>query len=75
MNFDDVMLYGLDWELFIWDVIIFQLWHMVIADYGDSVAISIFLTYMCDKIIIIARSIAGEKNLSRRSVIDNKFFI
>jgi len=75
MNFDDVMLYGLDWELFIWDVIIFQLWQMVIADYGDSVAISIFLTYMCDKIIIIARSIAGEKNLSRRSVIDNKFFI
>lgn len=75
MNFDDVLLYGLDWDLFIWDIFIFQLWQLVIADYGDSVAIAMFLTYMCDKIIVISRSIAGEKNLSKKSIIDNKFFI
>jgi len=75
MNFDDVMLYGLDWELFVWDVIIFQLWQMVIADYGDSVAIACFLTFMCDKVLMVGRTIAGEKNLSKKSIIDNKFFI
>ena len=48
---------------------------MVIAEFGDSVAISMLLTYMCDKILMVYRSIAGEKNLSKKSIIDNKFFI
>ncbi len=75
MNFDEIMLYGLDWELFCWDVIVFQLWQLVLADYGDSIAISMLLTFMCDKFMIVTRALSGEKNLSAKSIIDNKFFI
>ena len=71
MNFDKVLLSGIEWELFIFDIFVYQMWMLTL----DSCAISIFLTYICDKILYTARAFWGEKNISRKSIIDNKFFM
>lgn len=71
MNFDEVLISGIEWEWFIWDIFVYQMWMLTL----NSCAISIFLTFICDKILYTARAFWGEKNLSRKAIIDNKFFM
>jgi len=76
MNYDEVMLYGIDWELFIWNIVVFQFWMVVLTDYNvDKFAISVVLTFLIDKGLMITKAFFGERNLSKKAMIDNKFFI
>jgi len=76
MNYDDIMLYGIDWDLFIWNIVVFQFWIIVLSNYKfDVFALSVVLTYLIDKALMITKSFFGERNLSRKAMIDNKFFI
>ena len=76
MNYDDIMLYGIDWELFIWNIVVFQFWIIVLSNYNfDVFALSVVLTYLIDKALMITKSFFGERNLSKKAMIDNKFFI
>lgn len=70
-SFDSVLLFGIDWEWYILNIYTFQMWMLTI----DSLAQSIMLTLICDKILISVRSFVGERNLSKKSIIDNKFFV
>lgn len=69
--FDSVLLFGLDWEWFVLNIYVFQMWMLTV----DSCAQSIMLTLLCDKIMIFIRGWFGERNLSKKSIIDNKFFV
>ena len=41
----------------------------------DNCAISIYLTFICDRILFEIRKLFCEKNLARKAIIDNKFFM
>jgi hypothetical protein len=41
----------------------------------DSLAISVYLTFICDQILFNARKFWCEKNLARKAIIDNRFFM
>jgi succinate-acetate transporter protein len=71
MNFDSVLYSGIEWELYIWNIFIYQMWMLTL----DSCAIALFLTFICDKIVNSIRSFFAEKNLSKKAIIDNKFFM
>ncbi len=70
MDFDNCLITGIEWEWFIWDIYIFQMWQLTIG----SLHLSVFLTFICDQMMFYARSFFGEKNLARKAIIDNKFF-
>ncbi len=70
-SWESVLFSGIEWEWYIWNVFVFQMWMLTI----DSAAISIFLTFICDRLLFNARSFWCEKNLARKAIIDNKFFM
>lgn len=70
MNFDKVMLSGIEWELYIWNIFMYQMWMLTL----DSCAIALFLTFVGDMLLNIIRSFLAEKNLSKKAIIDDKFF-
>ncbi len=70
MTFDDVLLSGIEWDWFIWDIFMFQMWQLTIG----NTYIAIYLTFICDEIMFRARTFFGEKNLAKKAIIDNKFF-
>jgi meckelin len=70
MNFDEVLILGIEWDWFIWDLFIFQMFQLTI----NNTYISIYLTFICDEIMFKARTFFGEKNLAKKAIIDNKFF-
>ena len=39
-----------------------------------NIEIGIFLTFLCDQILYFVRVFLGEKNVSKKAVIDNRFF-
>lgn len=69
-SFDNVLIFGIDWEWYLFNIYTFQMWMLTI----ESCALSIMLTLICDMILTGIRSFCGEKNLSKKSIIDNKFF-
>ena len=70
MSFDECLITGIEWDWFLWDIFMFQMWMLTI----NSLWISIFCTYVCDKIMFWSRTFFGEKNLAKKAFIDNKFF-
>jgi meckelin len=69
-NFDECLLTGIEWDWFVWDIFVFQMWQLTIG----NLYLSCYLTWMCDWIMFKARTFFGEKNLARKAIIDNKFF-
>ncbi len=70
LSFDDVLFSGMEWEWFIMDVYLFQLWMRVL----DDTEIAIFLTYIIDYTLAFVRKFFGEKNVAKKAVIDERFF-
>lgn len=70
INFDECLLSGIEWDWFVWDIFVFQMWQLTIG----NLYLSCYLTWMCDWIMFKARTFFGEKNLARKAIIDNKFF-
>lgn len=69
-NFDDVLFSGMEWDWFLMDVFLFQMWTLALK----NCEIAIFLTFLCDQILYYIRVFLGEKNISKKAVIDNRFF-
>ena len=70
-TFDTILLFGIDWEWYLLNIYIFEMWMLTL----NSFAISIMLTLVCDKIMIGLRSWYGERNIAKKSIIDTKFFV
>ena len=69
-NFDDVLFSGMEWDWFIMDVFLLQMWMIALK----NIEIGFFLTFLCDQILYFIRVFLGEKNVSKKAVIDNRFF-
>lgn len=69
-SFDNVLLFGIDWEWYLFNIYVFQMWMITI----QSFSLSIMLTLICDRILTSIKRFCGEKNLSKKAIIDNKFF-
>lgn len=69
-SFDNILLFGIDWEWYLLNIYTFQMWMLTV----DSFAQSIMLTLICDKLLIFIRSWCGLRNLSKKSIINDKFF-
>lgn len=70
-SFDNVLLFGVDWEWYLFNIYTFQMWMLTL----ESCAFSMMMTLLLDRILIKIRDFSGEKNLSRKTIIDNKFFV
>jgi hypothetical protein len=71
MNFDTILFYGIEWEWFIWNIFVFQFWQTVLG----WITMSCMLTIIFDEFFRWIRSVLAEKNLARKSIIDNKFLL
>ena len=76
VNFDNVLFMGMEIEWLISVIYWWQMWTITLERYGggaQSFALSIFLTYVCEKILFKIRIFFGEKNVAKKAVIDNRF--
>ena len=70
LKFDDVFFSGMEWEWMMMDMFIYQFWTRIL----HNCEIGILLTYICDYFLYYIRAYLGEKNVSKKSVIDERFF-
>ena len=68
-NFDDLLFCGMEWEWFVMDLFIFQLFMMII----DDVFIPILITYIADNILYYIRCYLGDANVAKKAVVDDRF--
>ena len=68
-NFDDLLFCGMEWEWFIMDLFIFQLFMMVI----DDDFISMMITFLIDNLLYYIRCYLGDSNVAKKAVVDDRF--
>ena len=76
VNFDNVLFMGMEIEWLIMVIYIWQMWTITLERYGGgakSFSLSIFLTYVCEKLLFKIRISFREKNITKKAVIDNRF--
>lgn len=69
MNFDEVLFCGMEFEWFIFEVFMFQMWMRAL----NNMEIAFFLTFVCEKFLSIIRNIFVEKNIGKKAVVDTRF--
>ena len=72
-NFDDVLFIGMELEWLIFVIYCWQMWVIALQRYGQSMPMSIFLTYILEQIFFRVRVFFGEKNVAKKAVVDNRF--
>ena len=73
-NFDNVLFTGMELEWLIMVIYWFQMWTIALDKYGHSMAISVLLTYIIEKVLFKCRVFFGERNVARKAIIDDRFF-
>ena len=73
-NFDNVLFTGMELEWLIMVIYWFQMWTIALDKYGNSMALSVFLTYIVEKVLFKCRVFFGERNVARKAIIDDRFF-
>jgi meckelin len=69
--FSRVLFYGIEYQLLVFDILMFTAFD---AETG-SFASAAFLTWLIGSLVDFARATLGEANISRKSLIDNRFLI
>ena len=72
-NFEDVLFIGMELEWLIFVIYIFNMWCIALEKYGQSLPISILMTYIMEKMFWKIRIFFGEKNVAKKAVVDNRF--
>ena len=49
------------------------MWVIALQRYGQSMPMSIFLTYILEQLFFRVRVFFGEKNVAKKAVVDNRF--
>lgn len=70
-SFDSVMLYGHEFSLTIFEVLVFSFTDLFTGDF----LISALVTYIVTKAIAVIRYTLGKKNLATKTLIDRRFLI
>ena len=70
-SFDSVLLYGHEFSLTIFEVLVFSFTDLFAADY----LISALVTYLVSKLIAVVRYTMGKRNLAAKTLIDKRFLI
>jgi meckelin len=70
-SFTSTMYCALDYQLVILYILLFSLFDRVT---GSSV-VAVFIVYVVEKILSKVRAIMGESNLSKKTLIDERFLI
>ena len=71
MHWEGVFMMGHEFTLLLMDLLVFAAMDLA----GNQHLLSAFITYLWDKIIIYFRNSLGAKNLSRKTLIDQRFLI
>ena len=74
-NFEDVLFIGMELEWLIFVIYIFNMWCISLEKYGQSLPISIFMTYVMERMFWKIRIFFGEKNVARKAVVDFFLFV
>jgi meckelin len=72
-NFEDVLFLGMELEWLIFVIYIWEMWCLSLEKYGQSLPISIFMTYVMERMFYKIRVFFGEKNVAKKAVVDNRF--
>ena len=70
-SFDSVLLYGNEFSLIVFEVLVFSFVDLFTADY----LISALITYIVTNLISILRYTLGKRNLATKTLIDKRFLI
>ncbi|KAK3282756.1 hypothetical protein CYMTET_9521, partial [Cymbomonas tetramitiformis] len=70
-GFGSLLLYGIEDQLLILDILVFCAFDMMTKNW----ALDAFFTYAVMKVVTYIRADQGEKNISRKSLIDSRFLI
>jgi meckelin len=70
-SFTSTMYCALDYQLVILYILVFSLFDRIT---GSSV-VAVFIVYVVEKILSKVRAIMGESNLSKKTLIDERFLI
>ena len=72
-NFEDVLFTGMELEWLIFVIYVWEMWCIALQRYNHSLPISIFMTYVMERIFFKVRVFFGEKNVARKAIVDNRF--
>ena len=70
-SFTSALLYGAEWSLLLFDILLFAVVDMAASNY----ILSAVITYFVDIIITTARDSLGKKNLARKTLVHERFLI
>ena len=68
-NFDDLLFCGMEWEWFVMDLFIFQLFMMIF----DDNFIPMLITFLFDNVLYYIRCYLGDSNVAKKAVVDDRF--
>ena len=72
-NFEDVLFTGMELEWLIFVIYVWEMWCIALQRYDHSLPISIFMTYVMERIFFKVRVFFGEKNVAKKAIVDNRF--
>lgn len=72
-NFEDVLFTGMELEWLIFVIYVWEMWCIALQRYNHSLPISIFMTYVMERIFFKVRVFLGEKNVAKKAIVDNRF--
>ena len=70
-SFTTALLYGVEWSLLLFDLLLFAVIDMAATNY----ILAAVITYFGDVLIVAVRDTLGKKNLARKTLVHERFLI
>ena len=70
-GYQKIILLGHEFSLLLFDISIYLMWDLIF----ENTFVAIFMTYISDKLIAWIRASWGEKNISQKTLIDDRFLV
>ena len=70
-GFTSALLYGNEWNLLLFDIVIFTFTDMFASDF----VLASFVTYTVGQLLVLSRDSLGRRNLARKTLVDERFLI
>jgi meckelin len=70
-GFNSVLLYGNEWNLLLFDMVIFTFTDVFASDF----VLAAFVTYIVGQLLVLSRDSLGRRNLARKTLVDERFLI
>lgn len=70
-SFNSILLYGNEWTLMLFDLLVFAF----VDSFAQDFVLAGIITYIVTKLLIMLRNKFGRKNLTRKTLVDERFLI